>query len=87
MAGRVGVGKRMTISISKTRNRTAIRKNRNENGIRALERGEKPHSNGLAVSRLSHGVEDLDLKNDMAVLMIMGIMIANMRLIIIVIIM
>ena len=57
----MGVGRRMTISISKIKNRTARRKNRSENGIRALERGENPHSNGLAVSRSSHRVIDLTL--------------------------
>lgn len=58
---RVGAGRRMTISISKIKNRTARRKNRKENGIRALERGENPHSNGLAVSRSDHRFTDLVL--------------------------
>lgn len=39
-----GDGKRITISISKTRNRTARIKKRKEKGIRALFIGLNPHS-------------------------------------------
>lgn len=41
----------MIISISKIRKRTASKKNRRENGKRALEGGLNPHSNGDANSR------------------------------------
>lgn len=41
-----GRGIRRTISISNTRNRTANRKNRSENGSRALFFGSNPHSKG-----------------------------------------
>lgn len=40
-----------TISISKTRKITARRKNRSENGKRAVATGSKPHSNGEVFSR------------------------------------
>ena len=46
-----GDGRRRTISISNTRNRTARRKNRRENGSRAEDLGSKPHSKGEAFSR------------------------------------
>ena len=46
-----GMGRRRTISISKTRKITARRKNRKENGIRAEFFGSKPHSNGESFSR------------------------------------
>lgn len=39
-----GVGISKTISMSNTKNKTAKRKNRVENGIRAFEKGSKPHS-------------------------------------------
>lgn len=48
-----GIGNNRTISISKTRKITARRKNRNENGMRALALGSKPHSNGEDFSRSS----------------------------------
>lgn len=41
-----GRGRRSAISRSKRRNKIAIRKNRRENGRRALPRGSKPHSYG-----------------------------------------
>ena len=47
----IGVGISKTISMSKTRKITARRKNRVENGIRALFLGSNPHSNGVAFSR------------------------------------
>lgn len=45
------IGKIITISISKIRNRTAIKKNCDENGIREDLFGSKPHSNGDIFSR------------------------------------
>ena len=50
--GRIrGEGRRRTISISKTKNRTANRKNRREKGSRAEDLGSNPHSNGEDFSR------------------------------------
>ena len=43
----MGDGSRITISISKIKNSTASKKNRNEKGIRDFDSGENPHSNGL----------------------------------------
>lgn len=48
-----GIGINNTISISKTRNRTANRKNRVENGTRAAWFGSNPHSKGDFFSRSS----------------------------------
>ena len=48
---RIGIGINNTISISKTIKMIANRKNRIENGIRALWFGSKPHSNGEGFSR------------------------------------
>lgn len=45
------IGKIITISISKIRNSTAIRKNWDEKGIREDPLGSKPHSNGDIFSR------------------------------------
>ena len=45
------MGRRRVISTSKIKKITAIRKNRNENGIRAVDVGSNPHSNGDAFSR------------------------------------
>ena len=42
---------KITISISKIKNKIATKKNRIENGIRALPRGSNPHSKGLSDSR------------------------------------
>lgn len=39
-----GRGSRRAISKSNRRNRIAMRKNRRENGSRAVPRGSKPHS-------------------------------------------
>lgn len=44
-------GKRRTSSTSNTKKIKAIKKNRNVNGSRALNLGEKPHSKGLIFSR------------------------------------
>jgi len=52
MAVRIGIGIKSTISISKTMKIIASRKNRIENGIRALWFGSNPHSNGEDFSRL-----------------------------------
>ena len=46
-----GIGTSKTISMSKTIKMIARRKNRIENGIRALWLGSKPHSNGDDFSR------------------------------------
>lgn len=86
MWARIGVGSRMTISMSKIRNNTARRKNRRENGIRAFDRGENPHSNGLAVSRSNHGVEVLVARVAVIIMIRIGIIIAIMGGIIMVII-
>ena len=47
----IGMGIRRTISMSKTMKMMASRKNRIENGIRALWLGSNPHSNGDSFSR------------------------------------
>jgi hypothetical protein len=49
----VGTGISRTISISKTMKIIANKKNRIENGIRAVLLGSKPHSNGDDFSRSS----------------------------------
>ena len=46
-----GAGISSTISMSKTKKITARRKNRVENGRRALSLGSNPHSNGVDFSR------------------------------------
>lgn len=46
-----GIGIRRTISISNTIKMIASKKNRIENGIRALWFGSNPHSNGESFSR------------------------------------
>lgn len=46
-----GIGINNTISMSNTRKITARRKNRVENGRRALSFGSKPHSKGVDFSR------------------------------------
>lgn len=45
------IGRMITISISKIRNNTAIKKNWDENGIREDLFGSNPHSNGDIFSR------------------------------------
>ena len=45
------IGINRTISISNTRKITASKKNRVENGIRAVFIGSKPHSNGDSLLR------------------------------------
>lgn len=54
-----GNGRRRAISTSNTRKTTANRKNRIENGSRALFLGSKPHSNGEAFSRSIREREDI----------------------------
>jgi len=49
---KIGIGINSTISMSKTIKIIANRKNRKENGIRALWLGSNPHSNGEDFSRL-----------------------------------
>lgn len=49
----VGIGISRTISISNTMKIMASRKNRIENGIRAVFFGSNPHSNGVDFSRSS----------------------------------
>ena len=51
MFNNIGVGIKRTISISNTIKIIAKRKNRIENGIRALWFGSNPHSNGEDFSR------------------------------------
>lgn len=46
-----GIGKIKVISTSKIKKITAIKKKRNENGMRALDLGSKPHSNADGFSR------------------------------------
>lgn len=53
-----GSGKSRAISTSNTRKITAKRKNRMENGSRALFLGSKPHSKGEAFSRSTRDRED-----------------------------
>jgi len=48
---RIGIGINRTISMSNTMKIIANRKNRMENGIRALWLGSNPHSNGEDFSR------------------------------------
>jgi len=48
---KIGIGTSSTISISNTIKMIARRKNRIENGIRALWLGSNPHSNGEDFSR------------------------------------
>lgn len=55
---RIGIGINSTISMSNTMKIIASRKNRMENGIRALWLGSNPHSNGEDFSRL--GIERID---------------------------
>lgn len=47
------IGNSSAISTSKIKKITAIRKNRNENGKRALDLGSNPHSKGDLFSRSS----------------------------------
>jgi len=49
----IGIGNSNAISTSKIMKITAIRKNRDENGIRAEFLGSNPHSNGDLFSRSS----------------------------------
>lgn len=49
----MGIGISNTISISNTIKIIASRKNRRENGIRAVFFGSNPHSNGVDFSRSS----------------------------------
>jgi len=46
-----GAGRSNTISISKTKNKTASKKNRREKGNRAVALGSNPHSKGELFSR------------------------------------
>lgn len=47
----MGIGRIIVISTSKIRKITAIKKKRRENGVRAVDLGSNPHSNGEAFSR------------------------------------
>lgn len=82
----MGSGSKMMISISKIKNKTARRKNRKENGRRAFEDGENPHSNGLFNSRSFHWVVDEMLSREKTSLRNRGIINARNSGIIIVII-
>lgn len=48
---KIGIGIKSVISISNTKNKTAKRKNRRENGVREWVCGSNPHSNGDCFSR------------------------------------
>lgn len=75
---KIGVGNKITISMSKIKNNTANKKNRKENGERALEKDENPHSKGLDVSRFLIKIgEKLVVENK--VIRTEGIMIANRK--------
>lgn len=56
---KIGIGINNTISISNTMKMIARRKNRKENGIRALWLGSNPHSNGEDFSRLDSARADV----------------------------
>lgn len=75
----IGVGIRITISTSKTKNKTANKKNRRENGIRALETGLNPHSKGLNVSRSFHWLLDIILIKEKIRINAVGIMLAKIK--------
>jgi hypothetical protein len=61
-----GVGISNTISMSNTMKMMAKRKNRSENGIRALWVGSNPHSNGEDFSRsLAERVANIHAKKKM----------------------
>lgn len=51
IVGRIGIGRRRTISTSNTMKIMASRKNRIEKGIRAVFFGSNPHSNADDFSR------------------------------------
>ena len=74
----IGVGSKITISISKMRNKTANKKNRSENGIRALVSGVNPHSKDLEVSRKFHDFGDRFIIENLTK-RIIGIIIAKSR--------
>lgn len=69
----VGIGIKRTISMSKTIKIIASKKNRVENGIRAVLLGSNPHSNGDDFSRSS---EEREAKTHAAINTIEGIKIA-----------
>lgn len=71
------MGRRMMISISKTKNRTASRKNRKEKGRRALDSGLNPHSKGALVSRSLKGVGWVRLNREEIIKIRVGIINVN----------
>jgi len=71
-----GIGMRRTISISNTIKIIASRKNRIENGIRALWLGSNPHSNGDDFSRSA--IDRIDTTHE-TVYRIIGMMIATIE--------
>lgn len=72
----IGRGVNRTISISKIRKIIAKRKNRVENGMRAVDFGSNPHSNGEDFSR---SLEDRDLSIKLIVNRRDGIMTASKK--------
>lgn len=59
---KMGIGSKIMISISKIRNNTANKKNRVENGKRALDKESNPHSNGEIFSRFNIAFILIELK-------------------------
>lgn len=57
------IGNIMAISMSKIRNRIAIKKNCKENGDRAFDLGSNPHSNGDIFSRSKIEVFEITVHN------------------------
>jgi len=64
----IGIGINKTISISNTMKMIANRKNRRENGMRAVWFGSKPHSNGDNFSRS----EEVFIDNIIVIITIMA---------------
>lgn len=75
----VGTGISSTISISNTIKIMASRKNRIENGIRAVLLGSNPHSNGVDFSRSS---VDRAAKAHAAINTSNGIVIDNIKMVV-----
>ena len=75
----IGVGSRITISISKIKNNTANKKNRRENGVRAFEEEVNPHSNGLEVSRFLSGVDEKS-RNENTIVIAIGMIRAKRKI-------
>lgn len=77
------IGKIITISMSNTRNNTAIRKNCDENGIRGDLLGSNPHSNGDIFSLSINDFFLIVIHNNIMIIdIIIAVIIDNMILII-----